>query len=36
MKKRSAYKVLVGKCEQRRPFGRPMSRWEDEICPKEM
>jgi hypothetical protein len=25
------YKVLVGKPEGRRPFGRPVRRWEDEV-----
>jgi hypothetical protein len=30
MEKRSgAYKVLVGKIEGRRPFGRPRRRWEN-------
>jgi hypothetical protein len=28
---RKVYKVLVGKPEGSRPFGRPRSRWEDEI-----
>jgi hypothetical protein len=27
----NAYKVLVGNCEERRPLGRPTSRWEDNI-----
>jgi hypothetical protein len=28
---REVYKVLVGKTEGKRPFGRPMHRWEDGI-----
>jgi hypothetical protein len=28
---RSAYNILVGKPEGRRPLGRPRSRWEDNI-----
>ena len=28
---RGAYRVLVGKPEGKRPFGRPMHRWEDNI-----
>jgi hypothetical protein len=28
---RCAYRVLVGRPEGRRPFGRPMLRWEDNI-----
>jgi hypothetical protein len=28
---RKFYKVLVGKPEGKRPFGRPKCRWEDEI-----
>ena len=28
---RSAYRVLVGKCEGKRPLGRPRRRWEDNI-----
>jgi hypothetical protein len=28
---RKVYKVLVGKPEGERPFGRPKSRWEDGI-----
>jgi hypothetical protein len=28
---RNAYSILVGKPEGKRPFGRPMSRWEDKI-----
>ena len=28
---RNAYKVLVGKPESKRPFGRPRRRWEDNI-----
>jgi hypothetical protein len=27
----NAYKMLVGKPEGKRPFGRPRSRWEDNI-----
>jgi hypothetical protein len=27
----SVYRVLVGKCEGKRPFGRPRHRWEDNI-----
>jgi hypothetical protein len=29
--KRSAYRALVGKPEGRRPLGRPMHKWEDNI-----
>jgi hypothetical protein len=29
--RRGAYRVLVGKPEGKRPFGRPRSRWEDDI-----
>ena len=29
--RRSAYRVLVGKCEGKRPLGRPRRRWEDNI-----
>jgi hypothetical protein len=29
--KRNAYKILVGKPEEKRPLGRPRSRWEDNI-----
>ena len=29
--KRGAYKVLIGKPERKRPFGRPRRRWEDNI-----
>jgi hypothetical protein len=29
--KRGAYRVLVGKHEGKRPLGRPMHRWEDNI-----
>jgi hypothetical protein len=29
--RRSVYRVLVGKPEEKRPFGRPMRRWEDNI-----
>jgi hypothetical protein len=28
---RKEYRVLVGKPEEKRPFGRPRHRWEDEI-----
>jgi hypothetical protein len=28
---RGAYRVLVGRCEGRRPLGRPRRRWEDNI-----
>jgi len=28
---RNAYKILVGKHEGKRPFGRPRRRWEDNI-----
>jgi hypothetical protein len=28
---KNSYKVLVGKPQGRRPRGRPMSRWEDNI-----
>jgi len=28
---RNAYKILVGKSEQKRPLGRPRRRWEDNI-----
>jgi hypothetical protein len=28
-KRRGVYRVLVGKPEGRRPFGRPRRRWED-------
>jgi hypothetical protein len=28
---RSAYKILVGKCEGKIPLGRPRRRWEDNI-----
>jgi hypothetical protein len=30
-KRRGVYRVLVGKPEGKRPFGRPMRRWEDNI-----
>jgi hypothetical protein len=30
-KTRNAYQVLVGKLERKRPLGRPMHRWEDNI-----
>ena len=30
-KKRGVYRVLVGKPEGKRPFGRPRHRWEDNI-----
>jgi hypothetical protein len=29
--RRGAYRVLVGKPDGRRPFGRPRRRWEDNI-----
>jgi hypothetical protein len=29
--KRVAYRILVGRPEGRRPFGRPRRRWEDNI-----
>jgi hypothetical protein len=29
--RRGAYRALVGKPEGRRPLGRPMRRWEDNI-----
>jgi hypothetical protein len=28
---RNAYKILFGKSEEKRPFGRPRSRWEYNI-----
>jgi hypothetical protein len=28
---RSAYRILVGSSEGKRPFGRPRHRWEDSI-----
>jgi hypothetical protein len=28
---RGVYRVLVGKPEEKRPFGRPRHRWEDNI-----
>jgi len=30
-KRRDVYRVLVGKPEEKRPFGRPRLRWEDNI-----
>ena len=30
-KRRGAFRLLVGKPEKRRPLGRPMHRWEDNI-----
>jgi hypothetical protein len=30
-KMRNVYKILVGKPERNRPFGRPRRRWEDNI-----
>jgi hypothetical protein len=30
-KRRGAYRVLVGKPEGKRPFGRPRHRWDDNI-----
>jgi hypothetical protein len=29
--KRDAYKALVGKCEGRKPLGRPGRKWENNI-----
>jgi len=29
--KRYTYRVSVGKCERKRPLGRPRRRWEDNI-----
>ena len=29
--RKSVYRVLVGKCEGKRPLGRPRHRWEDNI-----
>jgi hypothetical protein len=29
--KRNAYRILVGKPEGKRPLGRPISRWVDDI-----
>jgi hypothetical protein len=29
--RRGAYRALVGKPEGRRPFGRPRSKWEDNV-----
>jgi hypothetical protein len=31
MRKRNAYKLLVGKPERKRPLGRPRRRWVDNI-----
>jgi hypothetical protein len=31
MKKRNAYRILVGKLEGKRPLGRPRRRWVDNI-----
>jgi hypothetical protein len=28
---RDVYRILVGKPEEKRPFGRPRCRWEDNI-----
>jgi hypothetical protein len=28
---RGVYRVLVGRCESKRPLGRPRHRWEDNI-----
>jgi hypothetical protein len=28
---RNAYKIFVGKLEEKRPLGRPSYRWEDNI-----
>jgi hypothetical protein len=30
-KRKGVYKVLVGNSEGKRPLGRPMSRWENNI-----
>jgi hypothetical protein len=30
--RRGAYRVLLGKPEGKRPFGRPRCRWEDNIA----
>jgi hypothetical protein len=30
-KRRGAYRILVGKSEGKRPFGRPRRRWDDNI-----
>jgi hypothetical protein len=30
-KRRGAYRVLVGKHEEKRPLGKPRRRWEDNI-----
>jgi hypothetical protein len=29
--KRTAYRILVGKLERKRPLGRPRRRWEDNV-----
>jgi hypothetical protein len=29
--KRNAYRILVGKSEEKTPLGKPMLRWEDNI-----
>jgi hypothetical protein len=29
--RRGAYRILMGKPEEKRPLGRPRSRWEDNI-----
>jgi hypothetical protein len=29
--KRTAYRILVGKPEEKRPIGKPICRWEDNI-----
>jgi hypothetical protein len=31
MEKRNAYRILVGRPEEKRPLGRPRRRWEDTI-----
>jgi hypothetical protein len=31
VEKRGAYRILVGRPEERRPLGRPRYRWEDNI-----
>jgi hypothetical protein len=30
-RRKGAYRVLVGKPEERRPFGKPRRKWEDNI-----
>jgi hypothetical protein len=31
---KNAYRILVGKPEEKRPLGRPRRRWEDNIVPR--